>query len=131
MRFVIVFFRRSGLALTLLAMPEETVRVLVRCRPFNKREIDLGCENVITMDQEVRLVQRTHTHTHTHAHHDIFTHHLIATRKQHNKSTSVGMGACRCVAPPAWRKRACTVHCHSSASARFGASELSDVFPLV
>jgi hypothetical protein len=53
--------------------------VLVRCRPFNKREIDLGCENVITMDQEVRLVQRTHTHMHT----ITFSHchHLIDTRK--------------------------------------------------
>jgi hypothetical protein len=55
----------SGWLSPCLAMPEETVRVLVRCRPFNKREIDLGCENVITMDQEVRLVQRTHTHMHT------------------------------------------------------------------
>ena len=62
---MIVFFRRSG---WLSAMPEETVRVLVRCRPFNKREIDLGCENVITMDQEVRLVQRTHTHTRSPCH---------------------------------------------------------------
>lgn len=35
-------------------MPEETVRVLVRCRPFNKREEDLNCGNVIEMDQEVR-----------------------------------------------------------------------------
>lgn len=47
-------------------MPEETVRVLVRCRPFNKREEDLNCENVIEMDQEVRPHARNNTHTHTH-----------------------------------------------------------------
>lgn len=34
-------------------MPEETVRVLVRCRPFNKREKDLNCQGVIEMSPEV------------------------------------------------------------------------------
>ena len=31
-------------------MAAESVKVIVRCRPMNKRENDLSCKNVITMD---------------------------------------------------------------------------------
>eukprot|EP00041_Stephanoeca_diplocostata_P031444 m.978641 g.978641 ORF g.978641 m.978641 type:complete len:1272 (+) comp23961_c0_seq4:258-4073(+) len=40
-------------------MPEETVRVLVRCRPFNKRETDMNCGNVIKMDGSSGLCKIT------------------------------------------------------------------------
>lgn len=37
-------------------MADETVRVLVRCRPFNNREKNLGCKNVIDVKSDVGMV---------------------------------------------------------------------------
>lgn len=31
----------------------EAVKVIVRCRPINQREVDLRCENVVEMDEGV------------------------------------------------------------------------------
>lgn len=38
-------------------MSEETVKVLVRCRPLNTREKNLNCECVVRMDPSSGLVQ--------------------------------------------------------------------------
>lgn len=40
-------------------MSGETVKVLVRCRPFNKREKDLKCNQVVDMKSDIGRVQLT------------------------------------------------------------------------
>ena len=37
-------------------MTEDNVRVIVRCRPFNKREKDLGDYDIIETDKEMGQV---------------------------------------------------------------------------
>ena len=34
-------------------MSEDNVRVMIRCRPFNKREADKGDYNIITIDKDM------------------------------------------------------------------------------
>ena len=38
-------------------MSSETVKVIVRCRPLNEREIRLNCDVVVTMDTSIVQVQ--------------------------------------------------------------------------
>ena len=35
----------------------EAVKVIVRCRPLNKREMDLKCETVVKMDSSIGQCQ--------------------------------------------------------------------------
>ncbi|GIX85946.1 hypothetical protein CEXT_768361 [Caerostris extrusa] len=37
------------------SMASETVKVIVRCRPINQRERDLGCKVIINMDSSCGL----------------------------------------------------------------------------
>lgn len=38
-------------------MSDETVKVIVRCRPLNEREIRLNCDVVVNMDQPLLQIQ--------------------------------------------------------------------------
>lgn len=38
----------------------ETVKVVVRCRPMNRKEIDQGSESIVTMDQSIMQVSLAH-----------------------------------------------------------------------
>ena len=37
-------------------MPEDNVKVAVRCRPFNGREKNMGCKQIITVNEDANQI---------------------------------------------------------------------------